>query len=118
MLKMVGVYGMSEEIGRIQMLNRHGGGAFLDGNGTSADSAVSEQMLHAFALEVKGLEPTPEQRADVAAWVACLAGTLTREQYRAGLEAAGLTDVSLHDSHAVGDGFTSVIVSAIKPGAG
>ena len=60
-------------------------------------------------------EPTPEQRADVAAWVACLAGALTREQYRAGLEAAGFVDVSLRDSHAVAGGFTSVIVSANKP---
>ncbi len=64
------------------------------------------------------VEPTPEQRADVAAWVACLAGSLTREQYGAGLEAAGFVDVSLQDSHAVADGFTSAIVSANKPGSG
>ncbi|MDQ3639937.1 MAG: methyltransferase domain-containing protein [Actinomycetota bacterium] len=69
----------------------------------------------AIADVVAEVEPTPEQRADAATWVACVAGALTREQYRAGLQAAGFADVSLKDSHAVAEGFTSVIVSAVKP---
>ncbi|HUP69575.1 MAG TPA: ATP-dependent zinc metalloprotease FtsH [Acidimicrobiales bacterium] len=59
---MVGVYGMSDEIGRVQILNRFGGG-FLGGDGVSVDSAVSEQMLHSFAMEVKDLVGTAETRA-------------------------------------------------------
>ncbi len=47
--------------------------------------------------------------------MACLAGALSREQYRAGLQAVGFADVSLTDSHAVAEGFVSVIVSAVKP---
>ena len=70
----------------------------------------------AIADIVAEAEPTPEQRTDVAAWVACMAGSLTREQYRKALEAAGFVEVSLRDSHPVRDGFTSVIVSARKPG--
>ena len=60
--QMVGIYGMSDQIGRVQMLNRLGGG-FLGQDGTSVDSAVSEQMLHSFAMEVKGLIGTAEARA-------------------------------------------------------
>ena len=71
----------------------------------------------AIADVVADVEPTPEQRADVAAWVACLAGALTREQYRTALDRAGFADVSLQDSHPVADSFTSVIVSATKPAA-
>ena len=69
----------------------------------------------AIADVVADVGPTPEQRADVAAWVGCLAGALTREQYRTALERAGFADVSLEESHPVADRFTSLIVSAIKP---
>jgi arsenite methyltransferase len=66
---------------------------------------------------VADVEPTAEQRSDVDAWVTCMAGALTREQYGAALERAGFADVSLQDSHPVADSFTSVIVTATKPTA-
>lgn len=70
----------------------------------------------AIADVVADHEPTPEQQADVGAWVACLAGALTRERYQLAVEATGFSAVSLRDSHPVADGFTSVIVAAVKPG--
>jgi arsenite methyltransferase len=45
-------------------------------------------------------------------WAACLAGALTRDQYRAQLAAAGFLDVAIVDSHAVGEGLSSVLVRA------
>jgi SAM-dependent methyltransferase len=61
-------------------------------------------------------DPDPELAADDAAWAACIAGAITRERYRAQLEAAGFTGVELVDSHPVADGFWSVMVRAHKPG--
>jgi SAM-dependent methyltransferase len=54
-------------------------------------------------------------RADLAAWVDCLAGAQTRSAYQASLEAAGFNDVSISDSHAVAKGFTSVLIRARRP---
>ena len=59
---MIGVYGMSAKIGRVPILNRYGGG-FLGGESTAVDSAVSEEHLHAFAMEVKGRVDNGEARA-------------------------------------------------------
>ena len=53
--------------------------------------------------------------ADDAAWAACVAGAVTRNRYRALLEAAGFTDIDIVDSHQVADGFWSVFVRAHKP---
>ena len=55
------------------------------------------------------------RRADLEAWVDCLAGAQTRDAYRATLEAVGFVDVSITDSHPVADGFTSVIIRTTKP---
>jgi SAM-dependent methyltransferase len=54
-------------------------------------------------------------RADLVAWTDCIAGAVTRGEYRSILEHAGLASVTIDDSHAVADGFTSVIVRAVKP---
>ncbi len=56
-----------------------------------------------------------EQSSDLAAWSACMAGALTREQYVRGLEEAGFTSISIEDSHHVARGFSSVVVMAAKP---
>jgi len=64
---------------------------------------------------VADAEATPEQRADVQSWVACMAGSLTRPQYRTVLDVAGFARVSIEDSHVVAKGYTSVIVRAVKP---
>lgn len=50
-----------------------------------------------------------------ATWVSCVDGALTRSLYRAVLADAGFSDVSLVESHAVGNDLTSVTVRARKP---
>jgi arsenite methyltransferase len=58
---------------------------------------------------------TPKQRAERGSYVGCIAGALSFAEYRAGLEAAGLTDLSITPTHAVADGMVSAIVRATKP---
>ncbi len=58
---------------------------------------------------------TPEGRAARGSLVGCLAGALSFSEYRAGLEAAGLTDISVSSTHTVGDGLHGAIVKATKP---
>jgi SAM-dependent methyltransferase len=58
---------------------------------------------------------TPAQRAERGSYVGCIAGALSFMEFRAGLEAVGLTDVSLTPTHAVADGMVSAIVKATKP---
>ncbi|MEU3741868.1 arsenite methyltransferase [Streptomyces sp. NPDC032198] len=60
-------------------------------------------------------ELTPAQRAERGDYVGCIAGALSFAEYRAGLEAAGFTDVDITPTHAVADGMHSAIVRAIKP---
>jgi arsenite methyltransferase len=69
----------------------------------------------AVADVVADREVDEEHRLDMTAWVGCIAGALTRAAYRAGLERAGFTDVSIRDSHAVADGFASALIVARKP---
>ncbi|HEY5486981.1 MAG TPA: arsenite methyltransferase [Candidatus Limnocylindrales bacterium] len=59
---------------------------------------------------------TPAQRLERGDYAGCIAGALSFAEYRSGLEAAGLTDVSLTISHAVADRMYSAIVKAAKPG--
>ena len=61
---------------------------------------------------------TPDDRAAQGSFVGCIAGALSFSEYRAGLEAAGLTDISVTSTHAVGDGLHGAIVKATKPPAG
>ncbi|MFF4632741.1 arsenite methyltransferase [Streptomyces griseorubiginosus] len=58
---------------------------------------------------------TPEQRAERGDYVGCIAGALSFAEYRAGLEAAGFTDVEISPTHPVADGMHSAIVRATKP---
>jgi SAM-dependent methyltransferase len=69
----------------------------------------------ALADVVADTEVDPERRADTAEWAACIAGAVTRDQYRAVLADAGFVDVEVVDSHPVQDGFWSVLVRARKP---
>ncbi len=55
-------------------------------------------------------------RADMAAYTGCIAGALTAEEFRAGLAAAGLTDVEIRETHRVHQHATSAIIRARKPG--
>ncbi len=59
----------------------------------------------------------PGDANDPALWSACIAGALTREEYRRGLRDAGFEDVEIVDSHNVGDGFWSAVIRARKPAA-
>jgi arsenite methyltransferase len=54
-------------------------------------------------------------RADMAAWTGCIAGALTREQFEAGLTAAGLHDVEIRETHRVHEHAAAAIVRARKP---
>ncbi len=58
---------------------------------------------------------TAEERAERGSFAGCIAGALTFSEFRAGLEAVGLTDVSVTPTHAVADGMVSAIVKATKP---
>ncbi len=56
-----------------------------------------------------------EQRAERGSYAGCIAGALSVSEFRAGLEAVGLTDVSITPTHTVTDGMVSAIVQATKP---
>jgi hypothetical protein len=58
---------------------------------------------------------TPEQRAQRGSYVGCIAGALSFREFRAGLQAAGLTDVEVVPTHVVTEGMHSAIVRATKP---
>jgi SAM-dependent methyltransferase len=58
---------------------------------------------------------TPAQRAERGSYVGCIAGALSFREYRDGLRAAGLTDIEIQPTHAVGEGMHSAIVRARKP---
>lgn len=60
---------------------------------------------------------TPDQRAERGEYVGCIAGALTFAEYRAGLAAAGFTDIQVTPTHAVADGMHSAIIRATKPAA-
>jgi arsenite methyltransferase len=58
---------------------------------------------------------TPDERAARGSFVGCIAGALSEDEYRAGLEAAGLSEIALERTHRVTDGMHSAIVRARKP---
>ena len=58
---------------------------------------------------------TPEERAARGSFAGCIAGALSMSEFRTGLEAVGLTDVSITPTHEVADGMVSAIVKATKP---
>jgi len=54
------------------------------------------------------------ERADRGSWAGCVAGALSRSEYVAGLEAAGLEEVEVRFTHPVADGMHAAIVTAVK----
>jgi SAM-dependent methyltransferase len=58
---------------------------------------------------------TVEERAERGSFAGCIAGALSVSEFRAGLQAVGLTDVSITPTHTVTDGMISAIVKAMKP---
>jgi SAM-dependent methyltransferase len=60
---------------------------------------------------------TDAERAERGSYVSCIAGALAVSDYQAGLEAAGLVDVTIERTHSVGDGVHAAIIRATKPSA-
>ena len=58
---------------------------------------------------------SPDERAERGSYSGCIAGALSFGEYRAGLAAAGLTDIDIAPTHVVGDGLHAAIVKATKP---
>jgi len=54
-------------------------------------------------------------RADVAQWAGCIAGALTRQQFEDALDAAGLVDVEIRETHRVHAQAAAAIIRATKP---
>jgi SAM-dependent methyltransferase len=59
-----------------------------------------------------------DERLARGSYTGCIAGALSFTEFRDGLAAVGLTDVSITPTHAVADGMVSAIVKARKPAAG
>jgi arsenite methyltransferase len=57
-------------------------------------------------------------RADMAQFTGCIAGAFTRQEFTDQLQAAGLTDIDIKETHRVHDAASSAIVRARKPDAG
>ncbi len=55
------------------------------------------------------------QRAERGSYAGCIAGALSISEFRTGLEAVGMTDISITPSHLVTDGMISAIIRASKP---
>ncbi len=53
-------------------------------------------------------------RADLAQWTGCVAGALTRDDFRRELEATGFVDVEIRETHRVHEHAGSAIVRARK----
>jgi SAM-dependent methyltransferase len=58
---------------------------------------------------------SPEERADRGSFSGCIAGALSFAEYRAGLAAVGLVDISIEPTHAVADGLHGAIIKATRP---
>jgi arsenite methyltransferase len=58
-----------------------------------------------------------QERGARGSWAGCVAGALSRSEYVAGLEAAGLEEVEVRFTHSVADGMHAAIVKARKPAA-
>ena len=54
-------------------------------------------------------------RADMVKWTGCIAGALTREEFTSALDAAGLVDIEINETHRVHAQAGSAIIRATKP---
>ena len=55
-------------------------------------------------------------RSDMQAYTGCIAGAFTHEEFTQALQAAGLTDVTITETHRVHTAAASAIIRATKPG--
>jgi len=94
---------------------------------------LSTEKSHVFAEIARVLRPggrlgvsdvvaddrlSPADRAERGNFVGCTAGALTFGEYAAGLAEAGLAEIRLTPTHAVGDGLYGAIVAAVRSAAG
>ena len=56
-------------------------------------------------------------RGDMQQWTGCIAGALTVADFRSELEAAGLVDIEIQETHRVHEHAGSAIIRARKPSA-
>ena len=54
-------------------------------------------------------------RSDLAAYVGCVAGALTADEYARHLTEAGLTEIEITETHRVHEHAASAIIRARKP---
>jgi arsenite methyltransferase len=73
-----------------------------------------------FAVSDVVADPDMDQatREDMAAYTGCIAGALTRDEFTDALQAAGLTDITITETHRVHTAAASAIVRATKPDPG
>ena len=57
---------------------------------------------------------SPAERAARGSYVGCIAGALSKGEYEAGLEAAGLETIDVQFTHEVADGMHGAVVRAVK----
>jgi ubiquinone/menaquinone biosynthesis C-methylase UbiE len=69
-----------------------------------------------FAISDVVADPEMDEatRADMAAWTGCIAGALTREEFKRGLAGAGFSDIEITETHRVHEHAASAIVRATK----
>ena len=58
---------------------------------------------------------SPTERAERGSYSGCIAGALSFAEYRAGLAAFGLVDVTIEPTHAVANGLHGAIIKATRP---
>jgi SAM-dependent methyltransferase len=58
---------------------------------------------------------SPAERAERGSLAGCIAGALSFDEYRAGLAAVGLTDITIEPTHSVADGLHAAIIKGVKP---
>jgi arsenite methyltransferase len=73
-----------------------------------------------FAVSDVVADPDMDQatREDMAAYTGCIAGALTRDEFAGALAVAGLTDITITETHRVHAAAASAIVRATKPDPG
>jgi arsenite methyltransferase len=57
---------------------------------------------------------SPQERAERGSYVGCIAGALSKSEFKAGLQVAGFEQVSVEFTHKVADGMHGAIVQAVK----
>jgi arsenite methyltransferase len=72
-----------------------------------------------FAVSDVVADPDMDQatRQDMQAYTGCIAGALTRDEFTDALRAAGLTDITITETHRVHAAASSAIIRATKPNA-